>query len=178
MSDRDYETLTETDNIFYQKHKHLINEYRIISSCSLKKGTTTNIINIVKNNQLFELIAKLNTEHILEYNNKNGIIKYVISSKAMKELGDKFALKFTNDINIISDNHCIVSGASVNYSNSKYSNIIHLNSLKITFNIINNSFNAVILYNMDDTKFNRLEIFFISKVLTEIINKLNLYVCN
>jgi len=176
MSDGDYETLVDNNNIFFQKNKNANNEYRIISSHPLSKST--NIIDIVRNNQLFELIARLNSDFILEHNNENGVIKYVFSSDMMREFGDKFALKFTNNINVTSDNDCVVSGSSVHYSNGEYSNIFHLNSLQIIFNISNNAFNVIILYNIDNNNFNYREIVLVSNFLTKVVSNLNLYVCN
>jgi hypothetical protein len=172
----DYETLIDKGNIFFQKNKHINNEYRIISSCSLTKST--NIINIVQNNQLFELIARLNSDFILEYNNENGIITYVFSSDLMREFGDKFVLKFSNNVNIISHSDCIISGSSVHYNNGNYSNIFHLNSLQIVFNISNNSFNINISYNIDNNLFNHKEILLVSNFLIKVVSNLNLYVCN
>jgi len=176
MSDNEYETLIDKDNIFFQKKRHINNEYRIISSCPLTKST--NIIEIVRNNQLFELIARLNSEFIVEYNNKDGIITYIFSAELMKEFGDKFALNFSNNINIISDNDCIINGSSVDYDNSNYFTILHLNSLQILINISNNAFNIVFLYNIDDDKFNNVEILLVSKFLIKVVSNLNLYVCN
>jgi len=176
MGDDNYETVITENNIYFQKNKHTPSEYRIVSSHPLLKGNT-DIIEIVKNNQLFELIARLNSDFILEYSNKNGVIKYVFSSDIMREFGDKFALKFIHNVNVTSDNDCIITGASVNYSNKKYSNIFHLNSLQIIFNISNNTFNVVILYNIDNNNFNNKEITLISNFLIKVVNNLNLYVC-
>jgi len=173
----DYETLVDRDNVFFQKHRNTPNEYRIISSCPLLKST--NIIDIVRNNQLFELIARLNSDIVLEYNNKNGIITYVICLDCMKEFGDKFMIKFRHNINITSENDCIINGASVHHnSNEKYLRVFHLNSLQIMLNISNNKFNAVILYNMDKNEFNNIEIKLISSFLSKIVSKLNFYICN
>jgi len=176
MSEADYETLITKDNIFFQKNKQLTNEYRIVSSFPLSKST--NIIDIVRNNQFFELISKLNSDFISEYTNENGLVKFVFSSDIMREFGDKFALKFTNNINIVSNTDAIIEGASVPYSNSNYSNIFYLNSLKIILNISNNSFNVLILYNIDNNHFNYREIVLVSNFLINIVNNLNLYVCN
>lgn len=172
----DFETIKNDNNVFFQKKQNSYNEYRVISSHSLTKST--NIIDIVRNNALFDLIYQLNSDLIIEYKNKNNIIKYVFSSDIMKEFGDSFALKISNSVNVISDNDCIITGASVPYNNNKYSNIFFLNNLNIVFNISNNTFNVIFSYNIDNNKFNNREIELVSNFLTKIVSKLNAYVCN
>jgi hypothetical protein len=171
----DYETLVDKDNVFFQKNRHVNNEYRIISSCPLLKST--NIINIVRNNQLFELIAKLSSDVISEYNINNDIITYVVSLDCMKEFGDKFMLKFKTKTNITSPNDCTINGASVRNSKEKNLRIFHLNSLEIIFNISDNKFNVVMLYTIDKKEFNNVEIKLVSGFLSKIVTNLNNYVC-
>jgi hypothetical protein len=174
----DYETLKKIDNLFFQKKKE-DNEYRIVSSKSLPNSTNfINLINIVRNNALFDLIHKLNTDLIVEHTNKNNIVKYVISTDDMREFGDKYAIKFTNNVNIISDNTCSINGASVPYSSEIYSDIFYLNNFNIIFSNSNDEFNTILTFIIDSNVFNDAEIEILSKFFINIVIKLNLYVSN
>uniref|UniRef100_A0A6C0BAE8 Uncharacterized protein n=1 Tax=viral metagenome TaxID=1070528 RepID=A0A6C0BAE8_9ZZZZ len=172
-----YEIIKQKDGIVFQKNMNS-SEYRIVSSLKLKKKT--NILDITKNNEFFKLIAVLNRDEIISYENKNDIITIGLSSEIMKEFNDVYILHVTSKICNVTENSCEIIGKSVPYK-KECSRVFILEYFIIKQTIQNETYNIIFSYCFDDLPENVLnnrEFELFSNFMINIVHKLNLYICN